>query len=129
MARIHRMKTLVPHFDHVRCGRKTFEVRKDDRGFADGDYLVLDEWSPTAGYTQAKPIVRLVVHLLRGGQFGIADGYVVMGIDELADNAATRTVLDVAYDPGGRGYQGLAVHRAALFGVLHRALLASGVAI
>ncbi|WP_342360858.1 NAD(P)/FAD-dependent oxidoreductase [Terrarubrum flagellatum] len=40
-----------------------------------------------------------------------------------------RTVLDVAYDPADRGLRGVAVHRAALFGVLHRALLSSGVAI
>lgn len=96
MARIHRLKTWTPFFDQVRCGRKSFEVRKDDRAYEEGDYLVLDEWSPSAGYTKAKPIVRSVVYLLRGGQFGVAEGYVVMGLDELAEEPAARAILEVA---------------------------------
>lgn len=52
-------------------------------------------------------------------------------IDRLfgADARTGRTVLDVRYDarPGGRF--GLAVHRAALFGVLHRAVVREGIAI
>jgi salicylate hydroxylase len=38
-----------------------------------------------------------------------------------------RTVLDVAYDPKGLGRNGVAVHRAALFGVLHSAVLRDGI--
>ncbi|WP_442583196.1 FAD-dependent oxidoreductase [Mesorhizobium sp. ASY16-5R] len=52
-------------------------------------------------------------------------------IDRLfgADARTGRTVLDVRYDarPGGRF--GLAVHRAALFGVLHRAALREGIVV
>lgn len=46
-----------------------------------------------------------------------------------ADAASGRTVLDVRYDarPGGRF--GLAVHRAALFGVLYRAVRQAGIAV
>jgi len=44
-----------------------------------------------------------------------------------ADAASGRTVLDVRYDAGPRGRFGLAVHRAALFGVLHRAVIREGV--
>jgi 2-polyprenyl-6-methoxyphenol hydroxylase-like FAD-dependent oxidoreductase len=38
-----------------------------------------------------------------------------------------RTVLDVAYDPAGRGRNGLAVHRAALFGTLRGAVEREGI--
>lgn len=31
-------------FRAVTDGRKTFELRKDDRGFSVGDHLVLAEW-------------------------------------------------------------------------------------
>jgi 2-polyprenyl-6-methoxyphenol hydroxylase-like FAD-dependent oxidoreductase len=52
-------------------------------------------------------------------------------IDRLqgTDAESGRTVLDVRYDarPGGR--YGLAVHRAALFGVLYRAVLGEGIEI
>ena len=50
-------------------------------------------------------------------------------IDRLhgADAGSGRTVLDVRYAAGRNGRFGLAVHRAALFGVLHRAVAAAGV--
>ncbi|RST84336.1 FAD-dependent monooxygenase [Aquibium carbonis] len=46
-----------------------------------------------------------------------------------ADAATGRTVLDVRYASGRNGRFGLAVHRAALFGVLHRAVEAAGLSI
>jgi 2-polyprenyl-6-methoxyphenol hydroxylase-like FAD-dependent oxidoreductase len=52
-------------------------------------------------------------------------------IDRLwgADARSGRTVLDVRYDALKGGRFGLAVHRAALFGVLHRAMVAEGITI
>lgn len=50
-------------------------------------------------------------------------------IDRLygADASTGRTVLDVRYDTQSRGRFGLAVHRAALFSVLHRAVESAGI--
>ncbi|HMQ58241.1 MAG TPA: NAD(P)/FAD-dependent oxidoreductase [Rhizobiaceae bacterium] len=45
------------------------------------------------------------------------------------DAATGRTVLDVRYDAVSGGRFGLGVHRAALFGVLHEAVKAAGIAI
>jgi 2-polyprenyl-6-methoxyphenol hydroxylase-like FAD-dependent oxidoreductase len=52
-------------------------------------------------------------------------------IDRLhgADAKSGRTVLDVGYAAGPGGRFGVAVHRAALFGVLYRAVLGEGIAI
>lgn len=52
-------------------------------------------------------------------------------IDRLhgSDAKSGRTVLDVRYDAQQKGRFGLAVHRAALFGVLHRAVEAEAIAI
>lgn len=52
-------------------------------------------------------------------------------IDRLhgTDAATGRTVLDVRYDAPPRGRFGLAVHRAALFGVLYEAVLAQDIAV
>jgi 2-polyprenyl-6-methoxyphenol hydroxylase-like FAD-dependent oxidoreductase len=64
---------------------------------------------------------------------GLLDEMLTLGsrIDRLfgVDAQTLRTVLDVRYAalPGGRF--GLAVHRAALFGVLHRAVLHAGIGI
>lgn len=64
---------------------------------------------------------------------GLLDGILALGsrIDRLhgADARSGRTVLDVRYDAQSGGRFGLAVHRAALFGVLYRAALAAGIEI
>lgn len=67
------------------------------------------------------------------GALGLFDEIMALGsrIDRLygADASSGRTVLDVRYDAQRGGRFGLAVHRAALFGVLHRAVLAEGIAL
>ncbi len=64
---------------------------------------------------------------------GLFDEIVQIGsrIDRLygAEAKSGRTVLDVRYDARAGGRFGLAVHRAALFGVLHRAAEREGIAI
>lgn len=64
---------------------------------------------------------------------GLFDEIAKLGarIDRLhgADAASGRTVLDVRYDWVAGGRYGIAVHRAALFGVLHRAVQAAGIEI
>jgi len=64
---------------------------------------------------------------------GLYDEILELGsrIDRLhgADARTGRTVLDVRYDAVSGGRFGLAVHRAALFDVLHRAVAAEGIPI
>ncbi len=76
----HVLKTWPPFFQHVASGVKPFEVRKDDRSFAVGDVLHLREWDPyTSAYTDRFD-ERTVTYVLRGGEFGIEAGYVVLGL-------------------------------------------------
>ncbi len=49
--RTHRLKTVAPFFDDVASGRKTFEIRKNDRGFKEGDTWIADEYRSGYGYT------------------------------------------------------------------------------
>lgn len=77
MARSHRLKTWPEYFEAIASGAKTFEVRRDDRGFAVGDMLVLEEWDPSPempdiakGYT-GRILKRLVSYKLPGGKFGL----------------------------------------------------------
>lgn len=66
-------------------------------------------------------------------RLGLCEAIMRLGrrIDRLhgADAASGRTVLDVRYAARGDGRFGLAVHRAALFGVLHRAVVAASIPI
>ena len=86
---MHELKLNSVFFDAVANGFKTFEVRKDDRGFKVGDTLLLKEIefpggenpSPTIHYT-GRQCVAAVSYILAHDDFpnGIAEGYVVMGI-------------------------------------------------
>jgi hypothetical protein len=88
----HELKTSPEYFKAVRDGIKTFEVRKNDRGFSVGDILVLREFELGYGffwpdrYTTSPKIRCEVIYMLDGGKFGIEPGYCVMGINILKDS-------------------------------------------
>jgi uncharacterized protein DUF3850 len=71
---LHQLKTVEPYWTDVYEGRKTFEVRRNDRRFQVGDVLELQN----AGTGRA--ILREIGYILRGGQFGLDEGFVVLGL-------------------------------------------------
>ena len=73
----HDLKLLPEYFAEVQAGTKTFELRKDDRGFNAGDSLRLREWSEGAGYT-GKEELRRVLGVLRGPLYGLEEGFVIL---------------------------------------------------
>lgn len=81
----HALKTWPMFWDDVRRGRKTFEVRRNDRDFKVGDVLDLVRWCPiNRGIDPDSDgvaiIDRRVTYILQGGQFGIEPGFVVLGL-------------------------------------------------
>jgi ASC-1-like (ASCH) protein len=75
---IHELKIRREYFDDVESGRKPFEIRKNDRDFCEGDYLLLCEIDEGA-YT-GRDIVAKITYVLDDPEF-VKDGYVVLGID------------------------------------------------
>lgn len=84
----HALKCWPDSFDAIAQGIKTFEWRRDDRGFEVDDILVLYKWDPVrqchiwedaATRQHAKLRVR-VTYILRD-QFDMPAGYCVMGIE------------------------------------------------
>lgn len=86
--RTHRLKTLPDYWNAVLEGDKTFEVRRDDRGFQKGDILELVRLKKNhTGWVEDRtgdnhPFVleRRIAYILTGGQLGIEPGYVVIGL-------------------------------------------------
>lgn len=76
----HDLKTWPEHWQAVADGVKTFELRVNDRGYQVGDVLHLREWHPTTSLYSGRSCRRRVTHLLVGGQFGLADGHVIMSL-------------------------------------------------
>lgn len=77
---LHVLKTWPCFFDAIRDGRKTFEVRKNDRCFKMGDRLLLQCWNPHTETYDGRSITVLVTYILDGGRFGIEPEYVVMAL-------------------------------------------------
>lgn len=73
----HRLKTLAPFFAAVLNGSKTFELRLNDRGFAVGDVLILEEYIENQLTGRA---ARVDVTFLLDRFPGLEDGYCVLGI-------------------------------------------------
>lgn len=76
---IHELKLKQPFFDDVYYNRKEFEVRKNDRNFKLGDRLKLIEYPSK----NPKYVIKEVKYILEGGQHGLENGYVILGLKEL----------------------------------------------
>lgn len=74
----HHLKIWPEFFEAVLDGRKTFEVRNDDRGFEVGDVLELREWSPDRRDYTGRSCAREVTYL-----FEFDEAVVVMAIAPL----------------------------------------------
>lgn len=76
----HALKTWPEFYKDVDKGSKTFEVRKADRPFKVGEALLLQEWDNVNNCYTGKECLREITYILYGGQFGVQDGFVVMGL-------------------------------------------------
>ena len=76
----HRLKTWPRYFAAVYEGRKTYEVRRDDRGFNVGDILHLVEWSIHGGET-GREVKHTITYISRQSSLiPLPAGYVIMAL-------------------------------------------------
>lgn len=77
---VHVLKTWEQYFFDVLDGKKTFELRKNDRDFKIGDELLLECYDGKKNkYLNASTRVK-ITYILEGGNFGLEKGYVILGI-------------------------------------------------
>ncbi len=90
--RVHDLKCHPPWWEDINSGRKTVEIRFNDRDYWVGDILILREWvrplhgvvlsGVTAdGYT-GRVCQRVVTHILEGSRdgMGLVSGYVALSL-------------------------------------------------
>lgn len=101
---VHVLKCWPESFIPILEGRKRLELRKNDRGFANDDHLLLKEFIPCQrcggtgrmwdvgdkmecvqcgadhGVYTGSTVRCLVTHILTGIHFGLQEGYVAMSI-------------------------------------------------
>ena len=103
----HKLKILPQYFKAVQDGSKTFEIRKNDRGYKVGDTLILQEYinySDSAYYNRETPnrytgreITKEVSYILEGGQYGLEEGYCILGLKDINKNKQEFQLGDTAY--------------------------------
>jgi hypothetical protein len=88
MTTVHLLKCDGNYWDDVATGRKTFEVRKDDRtpSFEPGHVVALISTAPGPNFDKA--LVRRIGYLARGGR--IPEGYCVFELLPAKDEDITR---------------------------------------
>jgi hypothetical protein len=78
---VHHLKCRCLFYEDILSGKKTFEIRRNDRNYQVGDILMLKEWDDTCdmedGHFTGREVQRLVVYMTG---FEQKPGYVVMGI-------------------------------------------------
>lgn len=76
----HRLKSWQPWFNDVAEGRKTFEYRRDDRGFEVGDHLILEEYDPRI-HAYGGGVCRVEVSYIMRNAPSLPPDYCIMSID------------------------------------------------
>jgi hypothetical protein len=91
----HELKIWPNFFNDIVSGRRTFDVRRDDRNFKPGDTIMFKEWEPKERGKQDAPYYTGRTHRMRISYIldprpgrdpdcGLVPGYVVMGLMPVA---------------------------------------------
>lgn len=77
----HTLKTIQPYYNDVLKGFKTFELRKMDRQFTEGDTIILQEFDGEK-LTGQEQIFYIDYILKDCPQFGLMEGYCILGLKD-----------------------------------------------
>lgn len=91
----HELKIWPEYFQAVVDGRKTAELRKDDRGFREGDVLWLREWSAVEHAYTGREATAQITHVLR------ATEHLALGADHAVLSFGRVTVWHAVPSEGG----------------------------
>lgn len=82
--KVHELKIWESFFNQVESGKKPFEIRKNDRGFAVGDVLILRETIHTpSGRDESYTGRKVAVEVTCITDFDQKQSNVVMGIKRI----------------------------------------------
>ena len=77
----HELKTETEYFNEVVSGNKNFELRKNDRDFKVGDYLMLQDYNKKTKTYTGRIFYKTISYVLENApQFGLQEGYCVLSL-------------------------------------------------
>ncbi|MBR2561241.1 MAG: DUF3850 domain-containing protein [Eubacterium sp.] len=74
---VHEIKLAELYYEDVAIGKKTFELRKNERGYKVGDALLMTEFA--GGRPTGRTIYADIIYILEG-YTGLQEGYAILGI-------------------------------------------------
>ena len=95
----HKLKCWPAVFKSMVNGEKTFEYRKNDRDYKLGDTLLLQEYNTDINEYSGKELSVKVTYIIYGGQFGIPEGYCIMGVQDYGTEAMTEVCSEIKAMP------------------------------
>lgn len=75
---VHELKTWPAYFKRLASGEKTFEIRRNDRGFQAGDIVILREYDPAGDHDDC-PDPHCTTRRYTGATFRRRIGFVAAG--------------------------------------------------
>lgn len=91
----HELKILPQFYNGIASHKKTFEIRKDDRDYQEGDRILLREFDGE-NYT-GHQTRRIITYILRNAkEYGLADGYCILGIQPIGWDYIRPTTINVS---------------------------------
>ena len=80
----HALKVWPEFFNDLKDGKKTFELRKHDRPFKEGDKLLLQEFDNESQSYTGDELHFYISYLLKDcPKFGLKPGFVILGLKEI----------------------------------------------
>lgn len=79
----HAVKCWVEFFEPISDGRKTFDIRRDDRDYQVGDQIVLLEYKHGIGTYTGREVACDITYVARGKKFevfGLQSGHAILAI-------------------------------------------------
>jgi len=83
---VHELKTWPEYFQLMVRDEKSFELRKNDRGFLAGHKLLLREYNNETEKYTGRILRRNIIYVLQGKEaevFGLKEGFCIMGLEKI----------------------------------------------
>lgn len=84
----HKLKIDPKYFEDVRLGKKTFEIRENDRNFHVGDKLLLCEYDLDKKEYTGNQLTATITYITDFAQMG---GHVVLGLNDTSEQISDNT--------------------------------------
>ena len=83
---VHELKTWIEYFQLMISGKKSFDLRKNDRDFRVGHELLLKEYDKDSNKYTGRKLYFRITYVLQGEEaeaFGLKEGFCILGLEKL----------------------------------------------